>query len=161
MSVSPSIRPSGCPFVRSSIRKCHLEKRLNLEPSILANVWILEKIICLLILSQFLTSWTYFFKTWIQYIENLVHDYLKNGDGLGKHCYYQQFESCIWPFVWNIYILPWWPWPILKVQVNVKHISTVYISKTVSDLANITIAIKYYVAYRLSINIFTFDCDSF
>ena len=39
-------------------------------------------------------------------------------------------ESCMWSFDWNNYI---WPWLILKVRVKVMHISTVNISRTVTQ----------------------------
>ena len=45
----------------------------------------------------------------------------------------------MWHFDWHIYI---YPWPILKVRVNVMHISSINISQTVTDRANIGIANK-------------------
>ena len=35
------------------------------------------------------------------------------------------------------------PWPILKIRVKVRHISSVNISQMVKDTANVTIVIKY------------------
>ena len=43
----------------------------------------------------------------------------------------------------------------------INHTSTVNISKIVADMANITIAMKYEVAYKLSIGIFRFDLGPF
>ena len=45
----------------------------------------------------------------------------------------------------------------LKVKVKLIDISTVNISKMVKNMANISITIKYEVAYRLSIRLFAFD----
>ena len=81
-------------------------------------------------------------------------EYLANGDRYGKYYHSQQIESCIQPFHFHIYI---WPLPILKVNVKVMHISTGNILQTVKDSPNITIAIKYEVAYELLISIFSFD----
>ena len=50
-------------------------------------------------------------------------------------------------------------WPILKVKVM--HISNVNISKMITDRENLTITIKYEVAYGLSISIFRFDIGLF
>ena len=67
-----------------------------------------------------------------------------------------QQENLIWPFDLHIYIRLW---VILKVKVKVKvwYTSTAINSKIATDEANITIAVKYEVAYRLSIGTFRFD----
>ena len=49
-------------------------------------------------------------------------------------------ESRMWPFDWHIYV---WSWPIPKTMIKVGHISTVNISETVTDMANIAIANKF------------------
>ena len=48
-----------------------------------------------------------------------------------------------------------------KGQIKVSHIRTVSISKMVTDLANITIDIKYEVESGVSISIFQFDLGLF
>ena len=45
---------------------------------------------------------------------------------------------------------------MLKVKVKIVHISTVNISKMMTYMANIIIAMKYEAAYWLSIDIFRF-----
>ena len=62
-------------------------------------------------------------------------------------------ESYMWPFDGHICI---WPWPILKIKLKVLNSSTANISKIVTDKSNITIAIKYEIAYGLLISIFRF-----
>ena len=55
-----------------------------------------------------------------------------------------------------------WPWPILKVKVNVMHISSVNNLQTVTDRANmIANANKYKVKYDISIVVFRLDLDPF
>ena len=69
----------------------------------------------------------------------IIHDYLANDDRYGTRYYYHFMGSYTWDFKWHTYISPYL---IVKVEVKVMHNSTVNTLKIMTDMKNITIAIK-------------------
>ena len=89
--------------------------------------------------------------------EHFNCEYLAKGDTKGKHCYYQKIESRLQHFYWNYHLTL----SDYKGHGKIKHISTVNISQTVEDKANITIVIKNEATYWLSICTFRFSLGPF
>ena len=75
--------------------------------------------------------------------------------GNGKHYYFYEIASHVWLIDLHLILT------YCKGREQSHEQFRKNILKTVIDMVNITIAIKYQVMYRLSIGIFTFDLDTF